>query len=57
MEDKISNIEKEIEEIKEILKTPEVCSDYIRIMEYEKEMEEKNQLLEELMFNWYSLSD
>ena len=57
LESKIQELETQISELYELIQSPEVCSDYIKIMEYQAQIESKNTELEELMNQWIILSE
>lgn len=57
IEDEITKVEKEIEEIEETLLDPDVYGDYEKADEYNKQLEQKNSELEELMMKWEEIED
>lgn len=57
LESKIEILEKEINELYAIIQSPQVCSDYIKIIEYQTQIDAKNTELETLMSEWIMLSE
>ncbi|AKG74754.1 ATP-binding cassette domain-containing protein [Salinicoccus halodurans] len=57
IEDEITKVEKEIGEIEETLLNPDVYGDYEKADEYNKQLEQKNSELEELMIKWEEVED
>ena len=57
LEKQIADIETEIKELKQSLDNPEICSDYVRIMEIQNQIDNKNQELESVMENWLNLCE
>lgn len=56
LETKIQVLEKDIKELNERLESPEVCSDYIKIMEIQEEIDQKTSELEKAMEEWLNLN-
>lgn len=57
LESKIELLENEINDIYQIIQSPEVCSDYTKILEYQSQIDQKNIELENLMNEWIQLSE
>lgn len=56
LESKIQELEKEIKELNQTLESPEVCSDYIKIMEIQEQIDNKSFELEKSMEEWLKLN-
>ena len=56
LEAKIQKLENDIKELNTIMSTPEICSDYIKLMEIQANIESKSNELENLMNEWFSLN-
>ena len=52
LEKQITDIEIEIQELKKSLEDPEICSNYIKIMEIQSQIDNKNNELESIMESW-----
>ena len=57
LEKQIEEKENEIAKLKLTLENPEICSDYVKIMEIQAEIDKENLTLENLMTEWLSLSE
>ena len=57
LERNINSLEQEIEELNNIIMSPDVCSDYIKVMEYQEIIDAKQQELEKQMEEWLNLSN
>ena len=57
IERQISALEEEIKEISKNFENPEVFSDYKKLMEFQKQIEEKNGEIEKLTEEWFSLEN
>ena len=57
LEKKISELENEIKEISLNFERPEIFSDYIKVMEFQKQIEEKNTEIEKLTEEWFLLEN
>ena len=57
IERQISTLEEEIKEISKNFENPEVFSDYKKLMEFQKQIEEKNSEIEKLTEEWFSLEN
>ena len=57
IERQISSLEEEIKEISKNFENPEVFSDYKKLMEFQKQIEEKNSEIEKLTEEWFSLEN
>ncbi len=57
LEKQIEDKEAEINTLKLTLENPEICSDYIKIMEIQKQIDKENLLLESIMEEWLNLSE
>ena len=57
IERQISALEEEIKEISKNFENPEVFSDYKKLMEFQKQIEEKNSEIEKLTEEWFSLEN
>ena len=55
LEEQISDIENQIQSLKLKLEDPNICSDYIKIIDIQKEIDNMNQELENLMTTWLNL--
>lgn len=56
LEIKIQELENEIKELREKLERPEICSDYIKLMEIQEVIDEKSVELEKLMEEWMTIN-
>ncbi len=56
LETKIQNLEDDITALNKQLENPEVCFDYIKVMEIQEKIDAKSQELEILMEEWISLN-
>ena len=52
---RIAELEKEIKEISINFEKPEVFTDYVKLMEFQKQIEEKNKEIEKLTEEWFLL--
>ena len=57
LEKQIEEKELQINTLKQSLDNPEICSDYIKIMEIQAEIDKENLALEKLMSEWLNLSE
>lgn len=57
LEKKISELENEIKEISLNFERPEIFSDYVKVMEFQKQIEEKNTEIEKLTEEWFLLEN
>ncbi len=57
LERKIEQLENEIKEISLNFEKPEVCCDYVQLMELQKQIDFKHTELEQLTSEWFSLSE
>ena len=57
LEKQIADIEDEIQKLKQSLEDPEICSNYVKIMEIQKNIDEKNIELENIMETWLNLCE
>ena len=57
IEREIATLEKEIKEISLNFENPEVFSNYIKLMEYQKQIEERNNKIEKLTEEWFLLEN
>ena len=57
LEKQISDIELEIQELKRSLEDPDICSDYIKIIEIQNQIDNKNKELELAMESWLNLCE
>ena len=57
LEKTIENLEMEIKELSDSLLSPEICSDFKKILEIQQLIDEKNIELENFMVQWLSLSE
>ena len=56
LESKIEELEKDIKHLNEILGSPEVCRDYIKVMDIQKSIYNKSTELEKLMEEWLKIN-
>ena len=56
LETKIQNLEDDISALNKQLEKPEICCDYIKVMEIQEKIDTKSQELEILMEEWISLN-
>ena len=56
LEAKIQELENEIKELNSELDNPEICSDYIRLMEIQEKIDNKSIDLERLMEEWFKIN-
>ena len=57
LEKLIEELEKEISAMEENFSNEEVASDYIKVLEIQKQIDEKNVLLEQYTEEWYNLTE
>ena len=57
LEKNIELLEKEISELNELMGSPDVCSDYVKIMEIQEIIDAKSAELEENMNTWLEISE
>lgn len=57
LERQIEEKELEISTLKQTLENPNICSDYLKIMEIQEQIDEKNLVLENIMQEWLNLSE
>ena len=57
LERKIEQLENEIKEISLNFEKPEVCCDYVQLMELQKQIDQKHTELEQLTSEWFALSE
>jgi len=57
LEKNITILEEEIKELSLNFENPDICSDYVKLMEIQKELDNKNIELEKLMTEWLILSE
>ena len=57
LERNIETLETEITELNNLVASPEVCSDYIKIMEYQEIIDEKSKTLEKFMEEWLEITE
>lgn len=57
IEKSIEQLEVEIKELQNSMQSPEICSDFIKILEIQKIIDEKNIQRETLMNEWFLLSE
>ncbi|MBR2908971.1 MAG: ABC-F family ATP-binding cassette domain-containing protein [Clostridia bacterium] len=57
LERNIETLETEITELNNLIVSPEVCSDYIKIMEYQEIIDEKSKTLEKFMEEWLEITE
>ena len=55
LEIKINDMEEKIKDLKKSMEQPDICCDYLKLLEIENEIESKNKELEILMEEWMSL--
>ncbi|MBQ3048228.1 MAG: ABC-F family ATP-binding cassette domain-containing protein [Clostridia bacterium] len=56
LEGKIEKLEDDIKKLNETLCNPEICSNYIKVMEVQKEIENKSVELEKIMEEWFEIN-
>ena len=57
IEREIAKLEEDIKQITANFEKPEICSDYIKLMELQKEIDTKNKQIETLTEEWFSLEE
>lgn len=56
LEAKIQKLENDIQALNTMIESPEICSDYIKIMEIQKDIDDKSNELEKLMEEWLNIN-
>lgn len=56
LEAKIQQLENDIQTLNEHLQSPEVCCDYIKVMEIQEKIDNKSTELEKLMEEWFEIN-